>query len=563
MLTVMVFPADSTVVVAGVGERNKVQVELVNGYPKNHTENNTQTWCYNVTVLATQGDLSHWDLDLCDNPTHNVTKSSPYTNSFNDPTWDGGAHGNLIKWDVAIATGESATFCFTLRGIWESTQVKWFAKDGKPWGDPATDTGNVTGPSCSELSLCSLTVISDGCCNIAVGWDSESANVNANASANFIIPCCTNVTLTANASACCSFDYWTGDVPGGTNSTNPITIHIDGSKNVTATCHWLSYNLTTNAKPPEGGTVSGGGTYNCCTNVTLSATPADSCWYFTGWSGDLAGTNSTETTHMDGDKNVTANFARYSYNLTVSSDGCCPIQVTYNSSAANVTANMDGGGSQTLTDIPCCTDVAITANNSSSCHFVEWMVDGAGQGVGVNNITVHMGANHTAIATCSDTITCCIGDTLFYDNNGNGVRDPYEPGIPGVQVNLYGDDGNGVFNPSGGTDDLLASVITDAAGKYKFTGLNCSDTYWVYVVPETLPPGLTLTTGGNPWGLIALDPEGEVYDLADFGYQPPIPVGGEAYPVNKASLLAPWIAVGVVLAGGVSWYVLRRRRARS
>ncbi len=43
----------------------------------------------------------------------------------------------------------------------------------------------------------------------------------------------------------------------------------------------------------------------------------------------------------------------------------------------------------------------------------------------------------------------------------------------------------------------------------------------------------------------------------------PPPVGGEAYPVNKASLLAPWIAVGVVLAGGISWYVLRRRRAQS
>jgi hypothetical protein len=43
----------------------------------------------------------------------------------------------------------------------------------------------------------------------------------------------------------------------------------------------------------------------------------------------------------------------------------------------------------------------------------------------------------------------------------------------------------------------------------------------------------------------------------------PPPVGGEAYPVNKASLLAPWIAVGVVLAGGAIWYVLRRRRTQS
>jgi len=43
----------------------------------------------------------------------------------------------------------------------------------------------------------------------------------------------------------------------------------------------------------------------------------------------------------------------------------------------------------------------------------------------------------------------------------------------------------------------------------------------------------------------------------------PPPVGGEAYPVNKASLLAPWIAVGVVLAGGAIWYVVRRRRTQS
>ncbi len=41
---------------------------------------------------------------------------------------------------------------------------------------------------------------------------------------------------------------------------------------------------------------------------------------------------------------------------------------------------------------------------------------------------------------------------------------------------------------------------------------------------------------------------------------PPPPVGGEAYPVNKTSLLALWIAVAVLLAGGISWYALKRRR---
>ena len=44
-------------------------------------------------------------------------------------------------------------------------------------------------------------------------------------------------------------------------------------------------------------------------------------------------------------------------------------------------------------------------------------------------------------------------------------------------------------------------------------------------------------------------------------YVPP-PVGGEAYPVDKISLLAPWIAAGVFVVGGAIWYALRRRKAQ-
>jgi len=41
----------------------------------------------------------------------------------------------------------------------------------------------------------------------------------------------------------------------------------------------------------------------------------------------------------------------------------------------------------------------------------------------------------------------------------------------------------------------------------------------------------------------------------------PPPVGGTVYPVNKLAILAPWIALAVLLAGGLSWLTLRRRRA--
>ncbi len=46
-----------------------------------------------------------------------------------------------------------------------------------------------------------------------------------------------------------------------------------------------------------------------------------------------------------------------------------------------------------------------------------------------------------------------------------------------------------------------------------------------------------------------------------FGKGFPVPVGGEAYPLNKLAILAPWIALAVLSVGGITWLTLRRRRA--
>ena len=82
-----------------------------------------------------------------------------------------------------------------------------------------------------------------------------------------------------------------------------------------------------------------------------------------------------------------------------------------------------------------------------------------------------------------------LGDTVWLDNGGstyvaanedNGVLDATEPVIPGVDVTLFADDGDGVFEP--GTDDtLIASTETDAQGQYFFTGLDESVSYWVAI----------------------------------------------------------------------------------
>jgi hypothetical protein len=70
--------------------------------------------------------------------------------------------------------------------------------------------------------------------------------------------------------------------------------------------------------------------------------------------------------------------------------------------------------------------------------------------------------------------------------------------------------------------------------------------------------------GANPEDFYCWDICWHVEEVAiDIVVTPAPPVGGKAYPVNKASLLAPWIAVGVLLAGGTIWYVLRRRKAQN
>ncbi|HJY98616.1 MAG TPA: SdrD B-like domain-containing protein [Patescibacteria group bacterium] len=112
-----------------------------------------------------------------------------------------------------------------------------------------------------------------------------------------------------------------------------------------------------------------------------------------------------------------------------------------------------------------------------------------------------------------------IGDFIWQDNNGDGLQDVGEPGIAGVQANLYLDDGDGVFEP--GADDVyIGTDTTGGAGTYLFENLIPGD-YWVDVVDATVPAGY-FTTTPDPSFVLDLDPA-ENYQLADFGYVPPQP----------------------------------------
>ena len=80
-----------------------------------------------------------------------------------------------------------------------------------------------------------------------------------------------------------------------------------------------------------------------------------------------------------------------------------------------------------------------------------------------------------------------ISGTVFADANNDGIQDPGEAGIAGVEITLVGVDVYG--NP------VQQTVFTDAQGNYIFSGLLAGN----YQVSETQPEGFDdgIDVGGN------------------------------------------------------------------
>ena len=166
----------------------------------------------------------------------------------------------------------------------------------------------------------------------------------------------TRVTVTANPASGWRFTGWSGACSG----TSTCSVLMNGPKSVTASFTRITYVLSTGVSPAGGGSVSGGGTYNSGTRVTVTANPA-SGWRFTGWSGACSGT-STCSVLMNGPKSVTASFTRITYVL---STGVSPAGG----------GSISGGGTYNSG-----TRVVVTANPTSGWRFTGW--SGACSGTG-------------------------------------------------------------------------------------------------------------------------------------------------------------------------------------
>jgi YVTN family beta-propeller protein len=91
-----------------------------------------------------------------------------------------------------------------------------------------------------------------------------------------------------------------------------------------------------------------------------------------------------------------------------------------------------------------------------------------------------------------------LGDLVWHDLNGDGIWDAGEPGINGVFIRVWNDNGDGIFEPSteGGPDTPFATATTSNnpsspgdMGWYNIPITFGGPTYWVEITQANFEPG--------------------------------------------------------------------------
>lgn len=165
-------------------------------------------------------------------------------------------------------------------------------------------------------------------------------------------------TLTATANNGYTFVNWTKD--GAQVSTNPTySFTVTESANYVAHFSANSYTIDLTASPTNGGTVTGGGTYNYGQSCTVSATAATG-YTFEYWreNGNYVTSQANYTFTVTGDRNLEARFSPQTYSITAHADP---------SEGGVVTGDGSYHYGETCT---------LTATANTGYTFVNWTKDG-------------------------------------------------------------------------------------------------------------------------------------------------------------------------------------------
>jgi len=259
-------------------------------------------WTENGTQVSTNADYTF-------NVTGNRTlvahfQSQSYTIAVSaDPTAGGSVSGG-----GTFNYGQSCTVHATANTGY--TFVNW-TENGTQVSTNADYTFNVTGNRTlvAHFSTQSyvITVVAD---------PAEGGIVSGSGGYNYGDLC----TLTATANAGYTFVNWTknGNVVS-TNASYSFTV----TETATYVAHFQiqSYTITVAANPEEGGSVSGGGSFNYGQSCTVHAT-ANTGYNFVNWTenGNPVSNETDYTFTVEGNRNLVANFSIGSFVVTAITD---------------------------------------------------------------------------------------------------------------------------------------------------------------------------------------------------------------------------------------------------
>ncbi len=105
-----------------------------------------------------------------------------------------------------------------------------------------------------------------------------------------------------------------------------------------------------------------------------------------------------------------------------------------------------------------------------------------------------------------------VGDTVWVDNNGNGLQDAGEPGLGGVTVTLYDAATNTVVTTDANGATITGSTVTAGTGRYRFDNLLPGSYYVAFDV--------TTATNGNLYTASPQDANGNANDEDDSDADP-------------------------------------------
>ncbi len=206
-------------------------------------------------------------------------------------------------------------------------------------------------------------------------------------------------TLTAISHEGYTFTNWTEN---GTQVSDEVRYSFTVTSNRTLVAHFTAnpqnYDINVSADPSNGGTVSGGGTYQQGQSCTVIAT-ANTGYTFTNWTenGSVVSNSASYTFTVNGNRNLVAQFQQQSYTISISANP---------SSGGSVS----GGGTYNYGQS--CT-VHATAN--SNYTFSNWTE---------NSNVVSTNANYTFTVNSNRTLVA------NFNYNGGGTHEYVDLGLP-------------------------------------------------------------------------------------------------------------------------------------